>query len=249
MNLDENGVLICKTAKEFMQIPQTNPKRIAAGVYLPPAEFAKLPPEDKAMIFNERTFKNLPFEEYISIVSISKNLLNGCCWEFIRSNADIKAHLEDFKKNPKVSVQTVTYSHKANITGYLLYMQMQEACSILDERNGGLFNHSDITLALQHRELAKASLLNKLKKGYLGKIGIYCTNDSQTITIDGKSFPSYAVTLKELCAICINVGYGILVGGKPRNPNDVVAREDAVIANLTVAPSSNALLIEVAPMR
>ena len=125
---------------------------------------------------------------------------------------------------------------------------MQELCKILDERSGGLINHDDITLALQHRDLAKASLLNKLKKGYKGRIGIYCTNDSQTITIDGKSYPSYAVTLKELCAICINIGYGIVVGDKPRDPNEVVAKEDAVLESLTVAPSSNALLLEVAPM-
>lgn len=248
-NLDANGILMCKTVEEFMRIPVSNPKRFVAGTYLPASEFAKLPQEDKAAIFNERTFRELPFEEYLAITAVAKNILNGCCWEFIRSNPDIDKNIEAFRNNPKVSIQKVTYNHRTHATGYLLYIQMQEACKVLDEKNGGLFTHTDISYALQHRELAKAGLLNKLKKGYKGRVGIYCTNDSQTITIDGKSFPSYAVTLKELCAICINVGYGILVGGKPRNPNDVVAREDAVIENLTVAPSSNALLLEVAPMK
>ena len=249
MKFDENGVLMCQTAEEYMKIPATNKKKAEAGTYLPIPEFLKLPDEDKAAIFDVRIFKKLPYEEYMIAAMIATNVLNGCCWEFVRNNKDIKDHMKEINANPNVSAQTVTYNHRTRATGHLVYMQMQRLCSILDENNGGLINHNDILLASKHRDLAKASLLNKLKKGYTGRIGIYCTNDSQTITIDGKAYPSYAVTLKELCAICLNVGYGIVVGDKPRNPNDVVAREDAVIASLTVAPSSNALLIEVAPMK
>lgn len=197
--------------------------------------------------FEEAMLKH-PVEEQIAVGVISKNVLNGCSWEFVRPNPEIRRNLDAFAKNPNCSVQKVTYNHEKKIYGYLIYMKMPYLCSLLSPGNNGPLNDTDIAIAQKHREEAKTSLMKKLKSKYKGKIGIFCTNDSQNITISGKTYSAYAVTLKELCVICKNMGYGIVVAKKVRNPDEVLAREDGVIERSTIAPSSNALLIEVAPM-
>ena len=104
-------------------------------------------------------------------------------------------------------------------------------------------------VAKKDREEAGVALIERIKSGYTGKIGIYCTSDTQSITVSGVTFPAYALTLKELCFFCSKMGYGILIGGETRDPRDVIARENAVIESLLVAPSSNALFIDIAPMK
>lgn len=235
------------TAQEYRSIPNDNPNKAKVGLLLPTSEFQKLSIEEKSVIFAEALVSR-PIEEQLAASVIAKNILNGCCWEFVRSNPDIKKNLEAFKNSQVCSVQKVNYNRQQGIYGYLVYMQMQPLCNLFDEANKGPINAKDLKRACQHREEAKMGVIKKLQKGYQGKIGIFCTNDSQTITVDGKSYPAFAVTLKELCAICSKLGYGFNMGGTVRTPNDVLAREDKVIENLTVAPSSNALFISVAKM-
>lgn len=236
-----------KTVEDYRNIPANNPNKAKVGLSLPTEEFKKLSVEEKSVIFAEALAAR-PIEEQIAASTIAKNVLNGCCWEFVRSSPEIKKNLENFKNSKVCSVQRVTYNKKQGIYGYLVYMQMSPLCALFDESNRGPIDANDLKRACQHREEAKMGLIKKLQKGYQGRIGIFCTNDSQSITIDGKSYPAFAVTLKELCAICTKLGYGMKMGGAMRTPNDVLAREDKVIENLTVAPSSNALFIEIAKM-
>lgn len=197
----------------------------------------------------EQCLSTKPIEEQIAVSLISKNVLNGCSWEFTRQNPEIKRNLEAFKKSEVCSVQEVTYNHEKKVCGYLVYMQMSYLCSLLGPKYSGPLNEKDLKIATDHREEAQLGLAKKMKAGYTGNIGIYCTNDSQSITVDGNTFPAYAVTLRELCTICKQLRYGILINGAVRNPDDVIAREDAVLRSLTVAPSSNALFIKIAPMK
>ena len=110
-------------------------------------------------------------------------------------------------------------------------------------------NQSDLMRATEHRKEAILSLAKKMGTGYKGKIGIFCTNDSQTITVDGKPYPAYAISLKELLQVCQRYNYGILVDQQVRTPSQVLQREEYVMSKLVVAPSSNALFIDIYPMR
>ena len=197
----------------------------------------------------EDALSSKPIEEQIAVGLISKNVLNGCSWEFVRTNSEIRQNLDAFKKSKVCNVQKVTYNHQQGIYGYLVYMQMNHLCNLLGPANNGPLEDRDLQIATHHRNEAIQSLTKKIKSGYMGRIGIFCTNDSQSITVSGKTFPAYAVTLKELCTVCSQLNYGILINNVPRKPNEVLEREDGVIERLTVAPSSNALFIDIAPLR
>lgn len=202
---------------------------------------------------SQRFAENLskyPIEEQLAVNAISKNVLNGCSWEFVRQTTEFKRHLEEFRANPNVSVQEVMYNHQNKTGGYLVYMNLSYLCNILNKEAPGLINAKDLEMASKHREEAVESLYKKMQsKSFRGRIGIFCTNDSQSITVSGKTYPAYAVSLREMLQVAERCGYGVEVAGAVRQPEDVLKREDAVLKSLTVAPSSNAIFIDIAPLR
>lgn len=190
-----------------------------------------------------------PAEEQYAVGVISKNVLNGCSWEFVRKNSEVLHLIDAFNKNPNCSIQEVTYNPHAKVTGYLVYMNLSYLCSLLGKEAPGLLNQRDLSLASEHRKEAILALAKKMQSGYKGRIGIFCTNDSQSITVDGKTYPAYAVSLKELLQVCQRCNYGIIMDNAVRTPSQVAQRENYVMKNLIVAPSSNALFVNIAPLR
>lgn len=189
-----------------------------------------------------------PIEEQIAIGVISKNVMNGCSWEFVRRNREVENHLEAFKNNKNVSLQQVTYSHDKGITGYLVSMDFQYMLNLLRKEAPGLFSEADLQHISNHRQNALTSLAKLMASKFKGRIGVYCTNDSSTITRDGKSYPAFAVTFVELLQVCQKCGYGIVVDNIPRAPGEVYKRASGVLKAATVAPSSNAIFFDIAPM-
>lgn len=193
-----------------------------------------------------------PMEEQIAITKVVLNLLRGCSWEFIRGNTEdskrIERYMEEFKKNPNVSVQEVTYSQTPLRKGYLIYIVLPYALSILDKEAKGLFRPEDLQFASNHHQEAIVNIRKLMASRYTGQVGIYCTNDSPTITISGKSYPAFSLTLSEVLQLCVETRYGMVIGGKVRNPNEIMQRADGVIRTATVAPSSNALLVTLSPL-
>lgn len=178
-----------------------------------------------------------PIEEQIGVGLIAKNVINGCSWEFTRNNIDIKKHIADFDKSEVCSVFPVK-------NGHLVSMPLTYIVGVLNKEAKGLFDQRDLQMAQRHRQEALILLDKKMKEGYTGKIGIYCTNDSTSITIDGTRYPAYAVTLPELLTVCIRNNYGLMLGGY-RKPTEVSAKAAMVIKNLDIAPSGNALMIDI----
>lgn len=189
-----------------------------------------------------------PIEEQIAIGVISKNVMNGCSWEFIRHNREVEKNLEAFKNNPHVSLQQVTYSHDKGITGYMVSMDFQYMLNLLRKEAPGLFTEADLQHISHHRQNALTSLAKMMASKFRGRIGVYCTNDSSTITKDGKSYPAFAITFVELLQLCQKCGYGVVVDNIPRAPGEVYKRASAMLKAATVAPSSNAIFFDIAPM-
>lgn len=190
-----------------------------------------------------------PIDEQIAVSVIAANIINGCSWEFVRNTSDIRKNMDAFKNSKSCVLKEVTYSHTKKLTGYLLYMDINRLVGILGKEALGVFDQKTLSEAVNHRKDAVLSVAKLMKKGYKGRIGIFCTNDSKTITVDGKSYPAFAVTLDELCDICAKMNYGFIAGGAVRSPLEIKQKADGVFRACIVAPSSNALFIDIAPMR
>ena len=125
-------------------------------------------------------------------------------------------------------------------------MKLDRLCELLGPDSEGPLTAEEIALARKKNTDAKKELIDRIASGYAGKIGIYYTGDSGTVTVSGRTFPAYAVTLKELREICERLNYGIVIGGGTREPGEVSRREDAVLEHLMLTPGNNALFIDIA---
>lgn len=189
------------------------------------------------------SLQKYPIEVAVGVGIVLPHLVNGCSWGFVtETNTEYVKILEDIQKNSNMS------SYKVN-GGYLFNMNMDYLLGILRQVAGGLVTAKDLEIASQHRQKALADLEKFLQKGGLGKIGIYNLNDSPRITVKGQSYPAFCVTLMDLLAICTRNGYGLKLGGKVRTPNEVAQHAIQVVEKLEIAPSANALFIEVAKLR
>ena len=189
-----------------------------------------------------------PVEEQIAIGVISKNVMNGCSWEFVRHNRDVEKNLAAFKNNKHVSVQEVTYSHDRGISGYLVSMEFDYMLNVLRKEAPELFSAKDLDYISRHRTEALQGVVKLMSNKFKGRIGVYCTNDSSTITKDGKTYPAFAITFVELLQLAQKCNYGIVVDGTARAPGEVYKRLSAMLKAATVAPSSNAIFFDIAPM-
>lgn len=191
----------------------------------------------------------LPEEEQLAITMISKNIVNGCSWEFMRDISQLRRMEKQFQQNPNVSLTPVTYHHGSKrVDGYLVYMKLDYLLKTLHAASPNLITPEDAKKASEKRQAACLSLAKKLQKGYSGTIGIYCTNDSENITINGKSSPAYAVTFAEFCQIAVKMGYGVKHSTGVASAQQCMQNAARVIKSCEVAPSSNALLINIAPL-
>lgn len=180
-----------------------------------------------------------PLEVAVGVGIIIPNLVNGCSWGFVNdTNEEYKKCLKSIQSNSNMS----SYKIKG---GYLVNINMDYLLSILGKIASGYVTPKDLQIAGEHRRKALLDLEKFMKKGGSGKIGIYNLNDSPRITVKGVSYPAFCVTMPDLLTMCVRNGYGLKLGNTLRTPNQVAHHIAQVIPKLEIAPSGNALFIEI----
>lgn len=194
---------------------------------------------EAAAIRFAKELEKYPEEIGISVGIILPNLINGCSWGFVKDdNRDFVRCLNKIAKNPELSCAKVK-------GGYLVIMNLNYLLDVLNKTAKGLVKNRDLELASKHRKEALSKLEKWMQKGKEGKIGIYCLNDSPYITVDGVTYNAFCVTLVDLLSICVRNNYKLKLKGAPRSVDAVYKRINRVIGDLEVAPSGNALFVEV----
>lgn len=200
-----------------------------------------------ANLFADKLSAKYPHEVQVGVGVIGTNFLNGCSWEFVRHNAEVERNKAAIMNNSNMDLHVVTYNHKTKTTGYLVSMNLNYLVSIYSDCAPGLIDKKLLDMAAVHRKEAIIGLANLMSKGYRDRIGIYCTNDSQSITVDGKTYPAFAVSLGEFLQLCNRYNYGVEASGSIYTPEVISGNAASFIKALTVAPSSNAIFVRIAP--
>lgn len=183
-----------------------------------------------------------PVEVSIGVGIVIPNLVNGCSWGFVNdTNTEYIRVLDEIQKNPNMS------SYKVR-GGYLYNISMDYLLQIMGRIAGEYVTKEDLEIAAKHRQKALADIDKFLKNGGTGKIGIYNLNDSPRITVRGVSYPAFCITLADLLATCVRNHYGLRLGNQVRTPGQVANHAVQTVEKLEVAPSGNALFIEVAKL-
>lgn len=208
--------------------------------------------QQAAKVFEENLAK-YPVGVQIAVGLISKNVLNGCSWEITSQAKDVEANMDEFKNLQQCRVTKLTMDNKVGKTpGYLVEMNFKYLCRLLAKEAPGLITERDIAIAKKHRNEAVLSFEKLLKndntrRAGKKKVGIYCTNDSQIITVDGIAYPAFALTLAEALMVADVAGYLIMVDGKTYEPSFVLSHGDIFLSDVLkfaeVAPSRNAIFV------
>lgn len=204
----------------------------------------KVSPEaERASIRFAEKFSTYPIEEQIAFGVVAANILNGCSWGFsVGKNPEILENLSRFNESKVVSAVVVE-------NGYLISISWDWVMNLLRTIGSGVFTAKDLKIANDFRAKSLVDLDRRLKRGYSGKLGILCVNDSESITVSGKRYPAYSVSLLDLVSICIKNNYNIQVGNFVKTPSEIAKYSNAVISKLQVAPSGNALFINIVQKR
>lgn len=196
-----------------------------------------------AIAFAEKLQKKYPLEVSIGVGIIIPNFVNGCSWGFVPdTNTEYVNYLDAIGSNQNMSSIKIK-------GGYLVNMNMDYLIAVLKDTAGGYITPRDLEIAGKHRTDALASLKSFMEKGKNGRIGIYNLNDTNSITVKGNRYSSFCVTMPDLLALCSKMGYGLVLGGKLRTPSEVAPHMINVVERLELAPSSNAMFIDIAKLR
>ena len=199
--------------------------------------------ESRAAIRFAEELQKYPIEVAVGVGIVIPNLVNGCSWGFVTdTNSEYVKILDNIKANPNMA------SYKIK-NGYLLTINMDYLLSILSKVAGGYVTNKDLQIASEHRQKALQDLEKFMQKGGSGKIGIYNLNDSPRITVKGVSYPAFCVTMNDLLSLCVRNGYGLKLGNAVRTPNQVSEHAVQVVEKLEIAPSGNAMFIEISKLR
>ena len=179
-----------------------------------------------------------------AIGCVTPNILVGANWAFLTPNEGRELKNAFDKEGDSGKIFEMIDIRGG---GKLLIMTFDKVIEVLSgiPMQLGIVNKADVEAGVAHRNESAQAFEKLLVKGYSGTIGIMNLNDSNTITIKGKRFPSFAIDMTTLLEKCNKYGYSVILGGVARPLQTVYDKRWEVIKNLELAPSGNAMLIEI----
>lgn len=183
-------------------------------------------------------------ETYITLVaSILPNLPLGCSWGFFTTRQAKTLGLDTIKSVP----DGVHLIPLANNSGYVVLVDFNDLMDRI-QKVAPLFNPGFIQGVInsyQSTVTSAAKLLDRaIKKGETTvRMGVLSTNESNTLTIDGVTFPAYRLDLGTILSLAIERGFNIYYQGQLVSAQEAYQNQYALLPGLTLAPSGHALLL------
>lgn len=204
--------------------------------------------ERAGKIFAER-MKKYPIDIQIAMGITMMNVMKGCPWGITTSrNREFMNALPEIQKSQNVNAFKISGAQKGlhREDKYLVLVSQQFIINILNKEAGGaIYNQEDYNHAIQKRNSAVEAFSEFLKKGNVGTIGIFNTNEGHSIIADGKNYPAFSVTLNDLLTYCAMYGYSLNVQGVKISMQTAQKNIIKLYESLQVAPNGHALFISI----
>lgn len=185
-----------------------------------------------------------------AMYSIAPHFGHGSNWAICPlKTADEKAQLEAYKsEGGKNGLTTALVGPKGE--AYIVLAPFQFVAETV--RTAGLMPEAAVEGAtiLKNQALKKLhAYIEKGKPGEQGVIGIYNLNASQTITINGNTYPAFNLPFDVVAKTLKQGGYAFVLNGQVVDPEVAFGSPTQFFRCLREAPSRNALLVEVRKVR
>ena len=80
---------------------------------------------------------------------------------------------------------------------------------------------------------------------FQGAIGIYCTNNVETIKFKGTSYPAFRLNLQDSLSLLGKYGYGVVVKGQIKSAKDAYESGQAIWDSMKVSPTKTGIFINI----
>lgn len=187
--------------------------------------------------------QQLPASLQFAIVTLLKNIPNGAFWGFT-SYAEAKKYAEALKQDSNITARKLGTGDAVLIEinpDYLLKAVSAVDASLLTQADVQNMQKGIATAGAQMEKF----LISKADKAYTGLVGIYCTNDTPTITYKGVSYPAFRINIMTALNALANWGYQVKVGDKFVPPQAAAQSGAALFASMQLSPTSTGVFMQV----
>lgn len=199
-------------------------------------------PSNESMEYAKKA-KSLPPSTQYAIVTVLPNIANGAFWGFTNVT-DIREHSEALKTDPNIQLRRV--GTKDVIVEVAPNYLISATASVVGKDK---FNQKDIDTMIEYSAKAVVEfekfLLNKAKKGFAGLIGVYCTNDTTSISYKGVSYPAFRLPIIKALQICEKFKYKVKVKGQWMAPGQAMSAGQDLFDSLIVSPTKTGVFMEI----
>lgn len=185
--------------------------------------------------------QSLPASTQFAITTVLPNIANGAFWGFTTVN-DAREHAEVLKKDSNIVLRRV----KKDVIIEVSPRYLMSAVSAVDPN---LITQKDINRMNDFSAKAVVDfekfLVLKGKTGFAGLIGVYCTNDTTSISYKSVSYPAFRLPLSKVLQVCNTFKYMIKVNGTWMLPQKAMEAGQALYDSMTISPTKTGVFIEI----
>lgn len=186
--------------------------------------------------------KSFPESTQFAIVTVLPNIANGAFWGF-STVADTKKFAEELKKDKSIQLRLV------GAKDVIVEVDPNYLISVTSSVSKDLINQKDIARMQDMSIKAVADfekfLVNKAKKNFEGMVGIYCTNDTTSISYKGVSYPSFRLPVVKVLQICNDFKYMVKIKGQWVSPSAAMNNGKDLFESLILSPTKTGVFIEI----
>lgn len=202
------------------------------------------PNVDRAAEECAKRAQNLPESVQFAIINVLPNIPNGAFWGFTDTNECMK-FAESLKGDQNIILRKLKGGKSALVEvnpDYLIKATRMVSASLI----------SDNDIALMRDGIAKGAaafekfLMSKGDRGFKATVGIYCINDSSSITYKKVAYPAFRVDVRTALNLMQKWGYYISVDGKMVQPSQAMSMQSKLFASMTLSPTTTGVFVDIA---
>lgn len=181
-----------------------------------------------------------------AVLKVLGNIKNGAFWGFT-DMSDVMQHMEAIKKNsPNILARKLGNACIIEVAPNYMISSVQaidpQAISqqmIQDIQNARAEAH----VAFERFLIRSGKNMEKTNHQFTGTVGLYCTNDVQTMAYRGVQYPAFRVTLADALNYMKRYNYSVKINGQFVPATQAGA---GVWDSMLLLPTKNGVLLEIA---
>lgn len=200
----------------------------------------------------ENNLKNLPLDQRLAVNVALPHFQNGATWGFdsddrsSRNPKEFIKDLEEFKNEGNKSNLIILKLKRGFVADYPSLERLRDIYKHVFGPFGKEYDEY-FRQAQKRREEALADLLKYTEEKKSGIVGFFNTNSSTTMTISGKTHPSFNLNVNDFLGVLGQRGYSVYANDRRITVRQALGNVEAFMKTLEKSPSSNAVVVQISP--